>query len=196
MSFYPLLLFVHVSAALVLFIGTGIWAAGVIAIGRASRVEQVRALAALLLAVRYSVPVGAFVVIAAGVVMTWLAWGFHTPWIAVTLVSLCLIGPFGTWVIDPRACQLARLAQCLPDGPLPVSLAKSTHDPVLCVGLSSQIVMLFGIVFLMTVKPALSSAALAMVIALLLGLMLGVLVRWRQALPRSGAGDTHMGELR
>jgi hypothetical protein len=192
MSFYPLLLFLHVSAALVLFIGTGIWAAGVIAIGRASRVEQVRVLSTLLLAVRMSIPVGAFVVIAAGVVMTRRAWGFQTPWIVVTLASLCLIGAFGTWVIDPRVRQLARLADPLPDGPLPVRLAKSTHDPVLCVGLPIQLSMLFGVVFLMTVKPILSSAVLAMIIALFLGLLLGVLIRWRQGLPRSGVADIHL----
>jgi hypothetical protein len=170
MSLYTLLLFVHVSGAICLFIGMGIWVFGITAIGRAARVEQVRTLADLMLMARLAVPGGAFVVIAAGLAMALIAWGLRTGWIAVALGSLAIIGPIGTWVIDPKVRAIAALAQSLPDGSLQAPLAERTQDRVLRLALHTMTAMLFGIVFLMTTKPALTSAVGAMLISALLGL--------------------------
>jgi hypothetical protein len=170
MSLYTLLLFVHVSGAICLFIGMGIWLFGITAIGRAARVEQVRTLAGLMLMARLAVPGGAFVVIAAGLAMTQIAWGLRIGWIAVALGSLVITGPIGTWVIDPKVRAIAALAQSLPDDPLPAPLAERAHDRVLRLALYTMTAMLFGIVFLMTTKPALTSAVGAMLISALLGL--------------------------
>ena len=176
MSLYTLLLFVHVCGAICLFIGMGIWVFGITAIGRAARVEQVRTLAGLMLMARLAVPAGAFVVIAAGLAMARIAWGLQTGWIAVALASLVIIGPVGTWVIDPKVSGIAALAQSLPDGPLPAPLAEHTHDRILQLALYTMIAMLFGIVFLMTTKPALTNAVGAMLISALLGLASVVLL--------------------
>ena len=171
MSLYTLLLFVHVCGAICLFIGMGIWLFSITAIGRAARVEQVRTLAGLMLMARLAVPAGAFVVIAAGLAMALIAWGLQTGWIAVALGSLVIVGPIGTWVIDPKVRTMATLAQSLPDGPLPITLAERTHDRVLRLAFHMMTAMLFGIVFLMTTKPALTSALGAMVASALLGLV-------------------------
>jgi hypothetical protein len=106
--------------------------------------------------------------------MTWTSWGFQTGWIAVGLISLAIIGPIGTWVIDPKVRAIATLARTLPDGPLPMSLAERTHDRVLRTALHTMTAMLFGIVFLMTIKPALVSAISAMAIFAALGLVSSV----------------------
>jgi hypothetical protein len=170
MSLYTVMLFVHVSAAVCLFVGMGIWVVGMVAIARAARVEQVRTIADLMLMVRLVVPASALLVIVAGGTMTRIAWGFQTGWIAVTLGSLVIIGPIGTWVVGPKVRVLAALAHTLPDGPLPSSLAEHTHDRLLRLTLHMMTAMLFGIVFLMTTKPALTSAIGAMVVSTLLGL--------------------------
>lgn len=191
MSLYTLLLFVHVSGAICLFIGMGIWLFGITAIGRAARVEQVRTLADLMLMTRLAVPAGAFVVIVAGLAMAQIAWGLQTGWIAVALGSLVIIGPIGTWVIDPRVRGIATLAQSLPDGPLPAPLADRTHDRVLRLALYTMTAMLFGIVFLMTTKPALTSAVGAMAASALLGLASSLpFLRARDA-SRSGGSNQH-----
>jgi hypothetical protein len=175
MSLYSLALFVHVSSAICLFIGFGTWFLGITAIARSGRVEQVRTLADLLLMVRLVVPASALLVIIAGLTMTQIAWGIQTGWIAVALGSLVIIGPVGTWVIDPKVRSIAALANTLPDGPLPTALTQRTHDAVLHLGLHILIAMLFGIIFLMTIKPVLISAIITMVIAAFLGLASGVL---------------------
>jgi len=191
MSFYTILLFVHVSGAICLFIGMGIWLFGITAIGRAARVEQVRTLADLMLMARLAVPAGAFVVIAAGLVMAQIAWGLQTGWIAVALGSLVIIGPIGTWVIDPKVRAMSALAHTLPDGPLPITLAECTHDRILRLALYTMTAMLFGIVFLMTTKPALTSAVGAMVASALLGLASSLpFLRARDA-SRSGGFNQH-----
>ena len=174
MSLYTLLLFVHVSGAICLFIGMGIWLFGSIAIARAARVEQVRAITDLMLMARLVVPASALLVIAAGVAMTWIAWGFQTGWILVALGSLGIIGPIGTWVVDPKVRAIAALLHTLPDGSLPVALAERAHDKVLQVTMHTLVAMLFGIVFLMTTKPTFASGLSAIVISASLGLASGV----------------------
>jgi hypothetical protein len=174
MSLYTILLFVHVSGAVCLFVGFGIWLFGSTTIARAARVEQVRVIADLMLMVRLVVPASAFVVIVAGLSMAQIAWGLQTGWIAVALGSLVFIGSIGTWVIDPKVRAIAALAHTLPDGLLPVTLAERTHDRILRLALQTMTAMLFGVVFLMTTKPALTSAVGAMVVSALLGLASGV----------------------
>src|SRR5215211_7334137 len=182
MGLYSIMLFLHVSSAICLFVGMGIWLFGSTAIARATRVEQVRTIADLMLMARMAVPVGALVVIAAGLAMTWIAWGFQTGWIAVALGSLIIIGPIGTWVIDPRVRAIAALAHILPDGPLPTQLAERTHDRVLRLALHTTSALLFGIVFLMTTKPVLTSALGAIVVSAFLGIASGLpFVRARRA---------------
>jgi hypothetical protein len=196
MSLYAILLFVHVSGAICLFTGIGIWLFGITVIARAERVEQVRAVADLMLMVRNIVPAGALLVIVAGVTMTWTAWGFQTGWIAVALGSLVIIGPIGTWVIDPRVRAIATLAHTLPDGPLPIILAERTHERVLLLALHTMTAMLFGIVFLMTTKPTLGSAIGAMLVSTLLGLVSGILLRRTQPSEEDAAMNAHSPEQR
>ena len=175
MPLYSLMLFIHVSAAICLFIGFSVWLFGITAMAHATRVEQVRTLADLMLMVRLVVPGSALLVIVAGLTMTLLSWGLQTGWIAVALASLFLIGPIGTWVIDPKVRAIAALAQTLPDGPLSSALAEHTADRFLRVTMHTLIGMLFGIIFLMTTKPALTSAIGALIVAACLGCASGIL---------------------
>ena len=182
MDLYSIMLFLHVSSAICLFVGMGIWLFGITAIARATRVEQVRTIADLMLMARLVVPVTAFLVIVAGLTMALTAWGLQTSWIVVALGGLILIGPIGTWVIDPKVRAIATLAHTLPDGTLPATLAARTHDRVLRMALHTTTALLFGIIFLMTTKPTLTGAIGAMLAAAFLGLASTVpFVRARRA---------------
>jgi hypothetical protein len=152
-------------------------------------VEQIRTLADVLLMVRLVVPASALLVIIAGLTMTRIAWGFQTGWIAVALGSLIIIGSIGTWVIDPKVRAIASLARTLPDGPLPATLAQRTHDMVLYLGMHILIAMLFGIIFLMTIKPVLISAIITIVVAALLGFTSGIL--FLRAMPSALVDPAH-----
>lgn len=171
MTPYTLALFAHVVGAIGVFMGIGAWLFIAVALRRAQQVAQVRALARLTVA-SGNVTVGGVILLAvAGLYMAWTTWGWQTAWIDVATVGFLLLAPFGAFAIDPRMRALAKAADAAADGPLPASLAARVRDPMLLVGLHVYLGVLLGIVFLMTTKPALGGAIVAMVIAAVLGLV-------------------------
>lgn len=176
MNVYNIVLFLHVSGAIGYFVTIGTWLFGLSALRRAQRVEQVRSIVHL---VGLSGPlfgISVLLILAAGLYMALTAWSLRTGWIAVTLISLVLIAPLGTALIEPRRRAIDRLAREAPDGPLPESLERHTHDPVLLTALPTIAALLLGIVFLMTTKPSLTGSLIVIAIALVLGLASGLLV--------------------
>jgi hypothetical protein len=173
---YTIALFLHVIGAIGYFISMGTWLFGIAAIRRAQRVEQVRALTHLVGRLGPLFGISVLLILATGLYMAITSWGILTGWIDVALISLILIAPLGTAFIEPRRRTIDRLAQEAPDGPLPQSLERSTHDPVLMTALLTVTILLLGIVFLMTNKPSLIGSLIVMAIALVLGLASGMLI--------------------
>jgi hypothetical protein len=177
MNIYNIVLFLHVSGAIGYFTSMGTWLFGLAALRQAQRVEQVRALAHLTWWLGPLFAISVLLILATGLYMAITAWGLLTGWIAVALVSLILIAPLGTAIIEPRRRAIDRLAQGAPDGPLSQSLEQRIHDPVLLTALQTVTILLLGIVFLMTNKPSLIGSLIVMAVALVLGLASGLLVR-------------------
>ena len=176
MSTYTIVLFLHISGAIGYFISIGTWLFGFSALRRVQRVEQVRALADLAGRVGPLFGISVLLILVTGLYMAVTAWGFQTGWIPVGLISLVLIAPLGTALIEPRRRAIARLAREAPDGSLPESLELRIHDPILWTALQTVAVLLLGIVFLMTTKPAFTDSLIVMAVALVLGLASGLLV--------------------
>jgi Predicted integral membrane protein (DUF2269) len=176
MTIYTIVLFLHVSGAIGYFISMGTWLFGLSALRQAQRVEQVRALAHLVGRVGPLFGISVLLILATGLYMAINAWSLLTGWIAVALISLILIAPLGTAFIEPRRRAIDRLAQEASDGPLPQSLERRTHDPILLTALQTVTILLLGIVFLMTNKPSFIGSLIVMAVALVLGLASGVLV--------------------
>ncbi len=126
MSSYTLELFLHVSGAIGVFAGVGIWLFGLFALRRARRVEQVRAIAWLIIVTIPFMVLSLVLMGAAGLVMAISTWGLQTPWIIVSLVSLVLFAPINVFVLDPRMRALFAKAGEAPEGPLPDELVKRT----------------------------------------------------------------------
>jgi hypothetical protein len=190
MSRYVIALFLHVSGAIGIWISLGIWLFGLAALHRAQRVEQVRALAWLIVVATPLMLLSLVLLGVAGFYMALTVWGLQTTWIAVSLVSMLLIGPIGAFVLDARMHEILDRARAASDGPLPDVLAARTHDPVLATGAQTVASVLLGNVFLMTTKPPLDLAIFVMVGALTLGLLSGSLALWvtrRWARRRSSA---------
>ena len=186
MTIYTIVLFFHVSGAIGYFVSMGTWLFGLSALRRAQRVEQVRALTHLVGRSGPLFAISVLLILATGLYMALTAWGLQTDWIDVALISLILIAPLGTAFIEPRRRAIDRLAQEAPDGPLPQSLERSTHDPILLTALQTVTILLLGIVFLMTNKPSLIGSLIVMAVALVLGLASGVLVSLTTHTPGQG----------
>ena len=174
MSTYTFELFLHVSGAIGVFAGLGIWLFGLSALRRARRVEQVRAISWLIIVTIPFMVLSLVLTGAAGLVMAITTWGLQTPWIIVSLVSLVLFAPINVFVLDPRMRELYAKAGKAQDGPISDELVKGTHDPVLRTVAQTLAAVLLGIVFLMTNKPSLTTSIIVMVIALACGLLSGV----------------------
>ncbi len=180
MSLYPIALFLHVSGAIGYFVAMGTWLFGLASMRRAQRVEQVRSIVQL---VGLSGPlfgISVLLLLAAGLYMALTAWSLLTGWIVVGLISLVLLAPLGTALLEPRRRVIDRLARTAPDGPLPEELERCFRDPVLLTSPQILTALLLGVVFLMTTKPSLVGSIIVMAVALVLGLAWGLLVSRRR----------------
>lgn len=182
MNVYNIVLFLHVSGAIGYFVAIGTWLFGLSALRRAQRVEQVRAIAHLIGLTGPLFGISVLLILAAGLYMALTAWSLQTGWITVALISLVLMAPIGTALMELRRRTIDRLARETPetpeaaDGPLPESLERRIHDPVLLTTVQTIAALLLGIVFLMTTKPSLTGSLIVIAIALVLGLASGLLV--------------------
>jgi Zn-dependent protease with chaperone function len=176
MSAYSIVKFLHVSAAIGYFVALGTLLFGLAALRRARRVEHVRVLAELIRRLTPLFNISILLLVAAGLYLTFTAWGLQTGWILVALVSLVVIVPSAAVTVQSRMRIVVQLAREAPDGPLSPEILARTHDPVLLTTPQTAVALLLGIVFLMTNKPSLPLAILVMALALVLGLTSGALV--------------------
>jgi uncharacterized membrane protein len=191
MSLYSVVLFLHVGGAIGVFVGIGIWLFGLSAMRRARRVEQVRALAWLVIVTIPFMVLSLVLLGVAGFYMAISAWGLQTSWIIVSLVSLVLFAPINVFVLDPRMRALYAKAAEAPDGPLSDELVRGTHDPIIGTVAQTLTTVLIGIVFLMTNKPTLATSILVMVVAFSFGLFVS-LPLWSAARSRARRATAHV----
>ena len=181
MPLYPLVLFVHVTADIAIFVGLGVQLFCLAALRRAQTVEQVRALVPL---IHLSNPLGiggGLLVILSGLYMALTVWDLRHGWIATALGSLLLLlPPLIGGIIEPRTRAIVKLSAAAAAGPLPADLRARLHDPLLATALQTAAFVVLGLVFLMTNKPALTPSIVAMVAFVGLGLVSG-LPHWRGA---------------
>jgi len=175
MSLYSLALFVHVSGAIGTFVSLGIWLFGQALMLLAKLVEQGRALAWLIIIASPVIVLSVLLLGVGGLEMALSAWSLSTPWIAVSLVSVVLIGPMGAFVLDPRMRTILAKTRELPGGPLSDALFRQVYEPMLHISVFTLSTLLLGIVFLMTTKPSLFLSLLLMGIPLILGLSTSLL---------------------
>jgi hypothetical protein len=193
-SLYTILVFVHVTSAIGLSAGNLISLFGLFAMRRAQRVEQVRAILGLL---ALSEPVSAIALVltpAAGVTMTITTWGWRNGWITVALGSFVLLLSMGV-ITGLRRGAIAKLVNEMPDGPLPASVEQRIHDPLLGTAVYMLVALLLGIVFLMTTKPALDGALIAIAVSVVLGAAASLPLWCGRIGEEAGSGDKLTDEV-
>jgi hypothetical protein len=176
----PVELFLHISGVIGMFIGYGALVLGTIAIRRATRLEDVRAIAN---AMTYGRRVGfehvsvidALVVASVlligvtGLDMARYTGDLRSGWVEVAIATFLVMAPLGPFVINPRLHAVARGVSGEGAAEVPAQLHKLVHDPVLTISLRSSLAVLVGLVFVMTVKPSLLWSAVVVLLAALVG---------------------------
>src|SRR6266702_1410304 len=92
MNFYSLALFAHILGVLAIFIVVGFEWASLLRLRGARTVAQVREYTSLVAAQEKLLTVGAVLLLIGGITMTTIRWGWGTPWIIISLVTLLMLG--------------------------------------------------------------------------------------------------------
>ena len=180
MSIYSIALFIHIVAAVGLFVTLALEWTGQRQLQRAITLEQARMwLPVVAGSRRIGIP-SMIIVILSGFSMARAAWR-HLAWTEVTVGTLVAIIALGAIITRPRLAAIARALAAESAG-----AASLLRDPMLTLSLQTRAAMTLGIVFLMTVKPDLRVSLLAIAAAAMLGIISAVpLLRMQQAGGRS-----------
>lgn len=184
MTLYSIALFAHILGVLGLFMAVALEMTSMLGMRRARMVEQVRTWANLSSVSDKVLPLTALPILVAGVYMAFVAWGWQTAWIDVSLLVLILIGIVGTLVNSRRLRMIHRDAEQASAGPVPLALVRQIEDPVLWTSVQTLNVMALGVVFLMTVKPSWLGALVVLVLSIVLGVISAPLLK---RVPKSAA---------
>lgn len=168
MTLYSVALFVHVLGALGLFMGLALEWAALRRLRHATTAGQIQAHAAAFAALpRLYIP-SALAILVPGLYMTVTAWGWAAGWTAVALGAMVLLAALGAILTGSRMAALGRAA-ATEDGAISPALRQRLRGRSLQTSVQVRTAIAVGIVFLMTVKPALVGSLLAIGAFALLG---------------------------
>jgi len=174
MTFYALILFLHVVAAIGIFVALALEAFSIVSFRKATGAADVRvAIAAL-----RSVPVlfgvsGALVLLTGGYLAARIG-SAGLSWTVPSLVTLVVIGALGG-ALSGRRLRMIRAIQLEGAGPVPSGLRALLQDPLLVASLRIRLALALGIVYLMVAKTPLAPTLLVLAVAAVAGLVLGAL---------------------
>lgn len=186
MNVYSSALFLHVLAAVGIFVGFGLEWTGLRQLQRSTTLDQVRTwLPVVRGSARISMP-SMIVVLLSGIYMARLAWR-GAAWIGVTFGALVLIIAIGAVITRPRMRAIA-VAMSGESGKSDSAL----RDPMLTLSLDVRAALTIGILFLMTVKPELRQSLLAIAAATIIGIIAAVpLIRARRGARLEAPGSSY-----
>jgi hypothetical protein len=184
MSLYSIALFLHVVGALLLFATLTLEGVALRQMRRAASSGEAQNATAILRLNRIIGPVSLVGVLVPGLYMMATTWGW-VAWIVVALAAYVLIAVFGA----VNGIRIQALASKLAAESVPPSQALRDRliDPQFVAFWCGRVGIATGVVFLMTVKPGVVVAVLAVVIGAAVGLATSASF-WTRALAAMSAG--------
>ncbi|HJQ74026.1 MAG TPA: hypothetical protein VJ814_04015 [Gaiellaceae bacterium] len=176
MNTYHYVLYVHL---LSLFVGIG---AGAVLLAclfqlRAARtVEQAAPWGMLAGKVGKLFPVAILGLFGTGAYMTSDVWTWSTKWIDIAIAALVLLGVQGGGIAERTGHKLGAALMANGPGPLGPEARRMTLHPGLWVVEFSNLGVVFGVVWNMTVKPGLGGALAAVLVGYAVGAALALLI--------------------
>ena len=158
----PLILFVHITAAMGVFAAMGIEGVALLQLRRASSLAQLQAAVNGLRLMQRVMALSALTLVLSGLYLAGSAWGWSVPWINLGFASLVAAAVLGG----------ATTGRTI--GRVQAGASDQLRAPLLGISYRTRIAMLIGIVYLMTVKPALGESLIVMAAATAVGLAFGL----------------------
>jgi hypothetical protein len=179
MTLYSIALFLHVVGALGLFVAMALEWASLQQLQRVTTVEELGKWFKSSGPMRGIGGISMLIILVAGIYMAIVAWG-GAQWISVAFISMIVMAGIGG-VINSMRMRAIRKGMEGQSGPISTDLARAIFHPALWMSMLTRVSIGLGIIFLMTVKPALMIALIVMVIAVVLGLTASLIMpgNWR-----------------
>ena len=189
MTPYSLVLFAHVTAVLTLFGCFSLEALSLFHLRRASTLPEIQLWIESIPGLS-GVALGSMLVILfSGIYMAIQMSGFGLAWIDVTMGALLLMAPLGA-VTGKRTREIRRLSASVQTNQ--PKLSNLLQHPLLKISLGIRIAGFFGIVLLMTARPALTESLGILGVSVVLGLAATLLrPNKKPALSTAGTGARH-----
>lgn len=182
-------LFLHITVAIVAFAMAGVLHASLQVMGRARRVEEIRTWGVVAHKIEPLFPLMALLLLGLGAWLVHLGqhtddkFSFSTGWILTGIVTLVVVEAIGGAVLAPRGKKLTELIAAAPDGDVSAEIRQAARDPWFWDMAHLTTFGFLGIVFVMAAKPDGAWAVLFPVVGAVVGVALS---RWQlSALPPS-----------
>jgi hypothetical protein len=180
MTFYSVILFVHVAGALALFMALGLEWTSLRHLQDSGTMEQIRAWGNVSTVVRSLSIFATLAILLPGGYLAAKMTSWSQPWIQISMGATLLIGAAASAVTGPRM-RAIRSACAAGNGEVSAALRVRLSDPFLWVSLQFRVALALGIVFLMTTRPELEGALAVIGAALAVGLVASLIGRNRRA---------------
>jgi len=171
-SIYASVIFLHIVAALGLFVSIGLEQVTMARLRQVTTTSQAREWLGLLSNLRRIDGPSGLLILVTGFFLAHARWGMNA-WIGTALIGMLLMAALSIAVTSRRARAL-RADVALADAPLPNNLRAGLADPVMRTSATLRAAIGLGIVFDMAVKPAALGAVIEIVVAIVLGAVLAL----------------------
>jgi len=161
MTLRSLFLFIHVLSSMGVFGALVIEATFLLRLREVTDTTQLQAALNAFRLFRIFGPLTLMATVMSGMFLVRAVWGWHAAWINVALGSLVLAAVTGVGATTRRLARLQRLGGGPANGPRRRE-PDCRRDPVLWASFVMRAAIFTGIVFLMTVKPALAESLTVM----------------------------------
>jgi len=177
-------LFLHISVAIVAFAMAGVLHASLQVIGRGRRVEEIRTWGVVAHRIEPLFPLMALLLLGLGAWLVHLGqhtdddFSFSTGWILSGLITLVVVEAIGGAILAPRGKKLTGLIEAAPDGEVTDEIRHAARDPLFWDMAHLTTFAFLGVVFIMAAKPDGAWAAVFPIVGAVVGV---VLSRWQQS---------------
>lgn len=185
-SLYSLSIFVHVLGALGFFIAIGLEWFMLQNLQRSATSERATEWLKMNRGIQILSGISLVLILAAGAYMTVVAWS-RSPWIEVAFAATILQGAIAGILTGQRLRAIRKTIAAEGPGPVTPALQAQLNHPLIRFSMLSRVGIAVGIIFLMTVKPALMVSVIALGTSLVVGALLSLVMMNSRAPQRSVA---------
>ncbi len=173
---YNVVLFFHVVGAVIIFMAIAILALSMLSMISSKDTESIKRWSGIAVKIDALFPLSTLLILVPAIYLVFADWGWTTAWINVSLVVLVGNSILGPMINLRRLKKVLTATEAETDNVASGELMNKVRDRILWSSVSSMSMLTVGIVFLMTVKPALLGSLMTMAIAIAVGVGLAHLI--------------------